>query len=68
MPYIIGSEDWGRIEAGLLERSELFNLLVQDLYGPRNLLRKGLSRQKHYLVTVVSCALARVLNCPVNTS
>ncbi|MCB1690359.1 MAG: circularly permuted type 2 ATP-grasp protein [Halioglobus sp.] len=42
VPYIIGSEDWARIEAGLLERSELFNLLLRDLYGPRTLIRHGL--------------------------
>lgn len=42
VPYIIGSEDWARIEAGLLERSELFNLLLRDLYGARTLLRHGL--------------------------
>jgi uncharacterized circularly permuted ATP-grasp superfamily protein/uncharacterized alpha-E superfamily protein len=42
VPYIIGSEDWARIEAGLLERSELLNLLLRDLYGPRTLLRHGL--------------------------
>jgi uncharacterized circularly permuted ATP-grasp superfamily protein/uncharacterized alpha-E superfamily protein len=42
VPYIIGSEDWARIEAGLLERSELFNLILRDLYGPRTLLRHGL--------------------------
>lgn len=42
VPYIIGSEDWARIEAGLLERSELFNLMLRDLYGPRTLLRHGL--------------------------
>jgi uncharacterized circularly permuted ATP-grasp superfamily protein/uncharacterized alpha-E superfamily protein len=41
VPYIIGSEDWSQIEAGLLERSELFNLILRDLYGPRTLLRHG---------------------------
>jgi uncharacterized circularly permuted ATP-grasp superfamily protein/uncharacterized alpha-E superfamily protein len=41
VPYIIGSEDWARIEAGLLERAELFNLILRDLYGPRTLLRHG---------------------------
>ena len=41
VPYIIGSEDWSQIEAGLLERSELFNLVLRDLYGPRTLLRHG---------------------------
>lgn len=41
VPYIIDSEDWGEIEAGLLERSELLNLVLRDLYGPRTLLRHG---------------------------
>ena len=39
VPSIIGSEEWAVIEAGLLERSELFNLILKDLYGPRTLLR-----------------------------
>lgn len=39
VPAIIGSEDWAKIEAGLLERAELFNLILRDLYGPRNLLK-----------------------------
>jgi len=41
VPYIIGSEDWAQIEAGLLERSELFNLILRDIYGARTLLRHG---------------------------
>lgn len=41
VPHVIGSEDWSRIEAGLQERSELFNLILRDLYGPRTLLRYG---------------------------
>lgn len=41
VPYILGSEDWAKIEAGLLERSELLNLVLRDLYGPRSLLRHG---------------------------
>ena len=40
-PHIIGSDDWARIEAGLLERAELFNLMLADIYGPRTLLRHG---------------------------
>ncbi len=41
VPSLIDSECWRRIEAGLLERAELFNLLLKDLYGPRNLIRQG---------------------------
>lgn len=41
VPSLITSEEWGKIEAGLLERSELFNLMLKDIYGPRNLIRHG---------------------------
>lgn len=41
VPNIIGSDEWGDIEAGLLERSELLNLLLRDIYGPRQLIRTG---------------------------
>ncbi len=41
VPALISSEEWGRIEAGLLERAELFNLLLKDLYGNRQLIRQG---------------------------
>lgn len=42
IPALITSEEWGRIEAGLIERSELFNLLLKDIYGPRDLIRQGI--------------------------
>ncbi len=42
VPHVIGSEDWADIEAGLLERAELFNLMLRDFYGPRTLLRHGI--------------------------
>ena len=41
VPYVISSEDWADIEAGLLERAELFNLILRDIYGPRTLIRHG---------------------------
>ena len=41
IPYIIGSEEWSTIEAGLAERAELFNLLLKDIYGDRELIRSG---------------------------
>ena len=41
VPFLIPSDEWARIESGLLERAELFNLLLRDLYGPRDLLRTG---------------------------
>ncbi|WP_370978752.1 circularly permuted type 2 ATP-grasp protein [Agaribacterium sp. ZY112] len=41
VPSIISSEEWGQIEMGLLERAELFNLLLKDIYGPKDLIRTG---------------------------
>jgi uncharacterized circularly permuted ATP-grasp superfamily protein/uncharacterized alpha-E superfamily protein len=41
VPLLIESEEWRTIEAGLMQRAELLNLVLADLYGPRDLLRKG---------------------------
>ena len=42
VPLLIESEEWRRIEAGLMQRAELLNLVLLDLYGPRNLIKKGI--------------------------
>ena len=42
VPLLISSSEWAIIESGLMQRAELLNLILQDLYGPRKLLRKGL--------------------------
>lgn len=42
VPLLIESEEWRQIEAGLIQRAELLNLLLQDLYGPRTLIQKGI--------------------------
>jgi len=42
VPLLIESEEWQSIEAGLMQRAELLNLLLLDLYGPRKLVAKGL--------------------------
>ncbi|MCV6626926.1 MAG: circularly permuted type 2 ATP-grasp protein, partial [Cellvibrionaceae bacterium] len=41
VPNLIASEEWAEIEAGLLERAELYNLLLEDIYGPRRLISSG---------------------------
>ncbi len=41
VPLLIESEQWQTIEAGLMQRAELLNLVLLDLYGPRNLIKKG---------------------------
>jgi len=42
LPMIIGSAEWARLEAGLIQRTQLMNLVLGDLYGPQRLLRDGL--------------------------
>ncbi len=40
IPMVLDSAQWQTIEAGLLERAELLNLMLRDLYGPRELLTR----------------------------
>lgn len=42
VPALLTSDEWGAIERGVVERTELLNLVLADLYGPRDLLRHGL--------------------------
>lgn len=41
VPLLIESEEWNSIESSLIERSELLDLVLQDIYGPRDLIRHG---------------------------
>ncbi|MGZ5076812.1 MAG: circularly permuted type 2 ATP-grasp protein [Methylobacter sp.] len=42
IPLLISSEDWLLTEAGLKQRAELLNLILKDIYGEQQLLKKGL--------------------------
>ncbi|MGV6807838.1 MAG: circularly permuted type 2 ATP-grasp protein, partial [bacterium] len=42
VPFLISSEDWGKVEAGLQERAELFNFILNDIYGSRELITRGI--------------------------
>ena len=42
MPTVVSSREWESIETGVIERAELLNLVLEDLYGPRDLLRRRL--------------------------
>ncbi|QEY18490.1 hypothetical protein D0C16_22425 [Cellvibrio sp. KY-GH-1] len=42
IPLLINSDEWSQIESGLIERAELFNFLLQDIYGDRKLIRQGI--------------------------
>jgi uncharacterized circularly permuted ATP-grasp superfamily protein/uncharacterized alpha-E superfamily protein len=41
VPVLLASEEWASIELGVVQRAELLNLVLADLYGPRQLLRGG---------------------------
>ena len=42
IPLVIGAEEWTTLEAGLIQRAELLNLILKDVYGAQNLLKEGL--------------------------
>ncbi|MFZ2404748.1 MAG: circularly permuted type 2 ATP-grasp protein [Methylobacter sp.] len=42
VPLLIGSEEWLHIDAGLTQRAELLDLILKDIYGKQQLLKKGL--------------------------
>jgi len=42
IPALISSEEWSIIESGLLERAELLNALLKDIYGSREMVRHGI--------------------------
>src|SRR6202142_931869 len=41
VPLLIPAEEWRYIEAGIIQRARLFNLLLEDLYGAQDLVVKG---------------------------
>ena len=42
IPFLISKEDWISIESGLSQRAQLLNLILEDIYGEKNLLKKGI--------------------------
>jgi len=42
IPLMISGQEWSDIEAGLQQRAELLNMILADLYGPRELTKKNL--------------------------
>ena len=41
IPLLIAPSEWQQIEAGLIQRARLLNLILADLYGPQKLLHSG---------------------------
>ena len=42
LPFVIGAEEWAQLEAGLIQRTRLLNLVLADIYGPQRLLHDKL--------------------------
>jgi uncharacterized circularly permuted ATP-grasp superfamily protein len=42
IPLVIPPSEWSQLEAGLIQRARLLNLILADLYGPQRLLHDGL--------------------------
>jgi uncharacterized circularly permuted ATP-grasp superfamily protein len=42
LPTIVSSREWADIEAGVIERAELLSMVLEDIYGERELLRRRL--------------------------
>jgi uncharacterized circularly permuted ATP-grasp superfamily protein/uncharacterized alpha-E superfamily protein len=40
IPFIVAADEWRKLERGLAQRAYLLNLVLDDLYGPRSLLRQ----------------------------
>ena len=41
IPYLISREEWEGLESGLLQRAQLLNLVLADIYGERKLISSG---------------------------
>lgn len=42
LPLILSAEEWAALEAGLIQRTKLLNLVLADIYGPQRLVQDGL--------------------------
>ena len=42
VPLILGEDEWARISQGLTQRAELLEMIVADIYGNGDLIRRGL--------------------------
>jgi uncharacterized circularly permuted ATP-grasp superfamily protein/uncharacterized alpha-E superfamily protein len=41
IPFLIAADEWRFIEAGVIQRAQLLNLVLEDLYGAQELVAKG---------------------------
>ncbi len=41
LPHLFTSQEWQRVTRGMAQRIQAFDLFLQDVYGPRRILREG---------------------------
>lgn len=41
VPFLVSKEEWVLIEAGLIQRANLFDLILKDVYGEQRLIKEG---------------------------
>jgi uncharacterized circularly permuted ATP-grasp superfamily protein/uncharacterized alpha-E superfamily protein len=41
VPFILGADEWRKLEAGLVQRATLLNRVLADCYGPQELIRSA---------------------------
>jgi uncharacterized circularly permuted ATP-grasp superfamily protein/uncharacterized alpha-E superfamily protein len=46
IPKVIIASEWEHIQAGLIQRAELLNLVLKDIYGPQKLIKDGIVPQE----------------------
>jgi uncharacterized circularly permuted ATP-grasp superfamily protein/uncharacterized alpha-E superfamily protein len=46
IPQLITAHEWETINTGLIQRAELFDLLLKDIYGPQTLIKNGIIPQE----------------------
>ena len=42
VPFVIDPAEWSELEAGLIQRTRLLNLVLADIYGPQQMIEDGL--------------------------
>lgn len=41
VPFLVHKNEWSKVEAGIKQRAHLLDLVLKDVYGERNLIKKG---------------------------
>lgn len=41
VPVMVESRDWNHVERGLIQRAELLELILKDIYGPRQIIKEN---------------------------